>query len=81
MHNKGTVPTYEMHKVRTVPLYKTRNLGTKLSYATIGTTIKFNSIKSNLIIILGFPPIWKYMGEMKMPYSGRVSRFAGFFIK
>ena len=67
-----------MHNVGPVPTNKTHNIGTELSYATLGTTIKFNSNKSNLIIILGFPPIWKYMGEMKMPFSSRVSRFAEF---
>ena len=57
LHIVGTVPIYEMHNVGTVPTYKTHNIGTELSYATLGTTIKFNSIKSNLIIILVFPPI------------------------
>ena len=49
MHNIGTVPTYIMHNVRTVLTYKMHNIGTELSYATLGTTIKFNSTKLNLI--------------------------------
>ena len=52
MHNVGTVPTFEMDNVGTVPTYKTHNIGTELSYVTLSTTIKFNSNKSNLIMIL-----------------------------
>ena len=49
MHNVGTVPTYRMQNVGTVPTYKMHNIGNELSYATLGTTIKFNSTKLNLI--------------------------------
>ena len=56
MHNIGTVPTFKMHNVGTVltfkmrnlgfvPIHKMHNIGTKLSYATLSTTIKLNSIK------------------------------------
>ena len=49
MHNAVTVPTFKMHNVGTVPTYKMHNIGTKLSNATLGTTIK--SISMKLILI------------------------------
>ena len=57
MHNVGTVSTFKMHNVGTVPTYKTHNIGTELSYATLGTTIKLNSMKSNLIKLLNLDKI------------------------
>ena len=49
MHNVVTVPTLKIHNVGTVPTYKMHNIGTKLSNATLITTIKSISIKVNLI--------------------------------
>ena len=49
MHNVWTVLTFTMHNVGTVPTYTMHNIGTELSYATLGTTIKLNSMKLNLI--------------------------------